>query len=105
MMNDSSRLPTPLEGGLLGLLARGGELSGWDLQKQAQTSIAYFWPFGRSQIYAALHRLERDGLVTVQDVVQIGKPDKRLHRLTPAGHEALKVWLHDEAIAPRRDEF
>ena len=98
-------MPTPLEGGLLGLLARGGELSGWDLQKQAQTSIAYFWPFGRSQIYAALPRLENDGLITGEQVPQEGRPDKRLYRLTTVGRQALADWLHEYAVQPTRDAF
>jgi PadR family transcriptional regulator AphA len=96
---------TPLEGGLLGLLARGGELSGWDLQKQAQTSIAYFWPFGRSQMYAALPRLERAGMTEGRAVPQEGRPDKRLFRLTERGRIALADWLRDKAAAPVQDLF
>lgn len=84
---------TPLEGGILGLLARGGALSGWDLQKQARTSVAYFWPLGRSQIYAALPRLERTGLIRGRDVPQRGKPNKRVFRLTERGRDALASWL------------
>ena len=84
---------TPLEGGILGLLARTEPLSGWDIQKQARTSVAYFWPLGRSQIYAALPRLERRGLVEGRAVRQVSKPDKRLYRLTTAGRRMLAQWL------------
>lgn len=91
---------TPLEGGILGLLARTEPLSGWDIQKQARTSVAYFWPVGRSQIYAALPRLERRGLVEGRDVRQVGKPDKRLYRLTTDGRRMLADWL--DAGEPRR---
>ena len=96
---------TPLEGGLLGLLARGGELSGWDLQKQAATSIAYFWPFGRSQVYAALPRLESAGLIESRDVPQEGRPDKRLHRVTELGRRVLADWLPQDPDRPVRDTF
>ena len=96
---------TPLEGGLLGLLARGGELSGWDLQKQARTSVAYFWPVGRSQTYAALPRLEKLGLVRGRDVPQEGKPDKRLFRLTASGRRALGHWLEEGDTEPPRNLF
>ena len=99
------RTLTPLEGGILGLLARGGALSGWDILKQARTSVAYFWPFGRSQIYAALPRLERLGLITGLAVPQAGKPDKRLFELTPAGRETLANWLEDGDPGPTRDVF
>ena len=96
---------TPLEGGILGLLARGGELSGWDLQKQARTSVAYFWPTGRSQIYAALPRLERLGLVEGRDVPQVGRPDKRVFRLTAHGRDTLRSWLGESDFRPPRDVF
>lgn len=96
---------TPLEGGLLGLLARGGELSGWDLQKQAATSIAYFWPFGRSQVYAALPRLEAGRLIEGRDVPQEGRPDKRLHRITELGRRVLAGWLAEDPDGPVRDTF
>jgi DNA-binding PadR family transcriptional regulator len=96
---------TGLEGGLLGLLARGGELSGWDLYKQARTSVAYFWPIGRSQIYAALPRLERFGLIRGRDVPQSGKPDKRLFELTQRGRVLLAAWLDEGQSGPPRDLF
>jgi DNA-binding PadR family transcriptional regulator len=96
---------TGLEGGLLGLLARGGELSGWDLHKQAGTSVAYFWPIGRSQIYATLPRLERFGLIRGRDIPQAGKPDKRLFALTERGQEALAAWLEQRESAAPRDLF
>lgn len=96
---------TPLEAGLLGLLARGGELSGWDLQKQAATSIAYFWPFGRSQVYAALPRLEAGGLIESRDLPQVGRPDKRLHGITELGRRVLADWLPEAPDGPVRDTF
>ena len=96
---------TSLEGGILGLLARGGELSGWDLQKQARTSVAYFWPVGRSQTYAALPRLEKLDLVRGRDVPQEGKPDKRLFRLTANGRRALAHWLEEGDTEPPRNLF
>ena len=96
---------TPLEAGLLGLLARGGELSGWDLQKQAATSVAYFWPFGRSQVYAALPRLDAAGLIEGRDVPQQGRPDKRVHSITALGRRQLDHWLRSDRDDPVRDTF
>ena len=103
--SEDVRFVTPLEGGILGLLARNEPLSGWDLHKQAQTSVAYFWPVGRSQIYAALPRLEGLGLVRGRDVPQAGKPDKRVYRLTPRGRRALALWLEDAHAGPPRQLF
>jgi PadR family transcriptional regulator AphA len=103
--HETSRSLTPLEGGILGLLARSEDLSGWDLQKQARTSVAYFWPLGRSQIYAALPRLEKAGLISGRAVPQEGKPDKRVVRLTARGRDALASWLEEGTVGPERNVF
>jgi DNA-binding PadR family transcriptional regulator len=100
-----SRTLTPLEGGILGLLARDGELSGWDIFKRAGRSVAFFVPIGRSQIYAALPRLEGRGLVAGRDVEQRNRPRKRVFTLTEAGHAQLHSWLAAGDPAATRDVF
>jgi DNA-binding PadR family transcriptional regulator len=58
------------------------------------------------QIYVTLQRLERDGLVRSQDVVQVTRPNKRVYELTEAGHEALLSWIDRASEGPRvRDDF
>jgi DNA-binding PadR family transcriptional regulator len=58
------------------------------------------------QIYVTLQRLERDGLVRSQDVVQSARPNKRVYELTDAGREALSRWLDRASDGARvRDEF
>ena len=58
------------------------------------------------QIYVTLQRLERDGLVRSQDVVQTTRPNKRVYELTPAGQEALAAWIEEPSEGPRiRDDF
>lgn len=100
-----SRTLTPLEGGILGLLAREGELSGWDLFKHAGRSVAFFVPIGRSQIYAALPRLEARGLITGRDVEQEQRPRKRVFSLTDGGRAQLHDWLAAGDSPPTRDVF
>jgi DNA-binding PadR family transcriptional regulator len=53
-----------------------------------------------------LQRLERDGLVASQDVVQQARPNKRVYELTPAGRAALAGWVEAPSEGPRiRDDF
>jgi DNA-binding PadR family transcriptional regulator len=58
------------------------------------------------QIYVTLQRLERDGLVASQDVVQQARPNKRVYEVTDAGREALANWIDQPSDGPRiRDDF
>jgi DNA-binding PadR family transcriptional regulator len=88
---------------VLGLLMRG-ERSGYDLDKLASETIAYFWRPAKSKIYSALQRLVEEGLIEGETVVQDARPDKQLYRLTASGAEELRAWLDAEEIvlAPGR---
>jgi DNA-binding PadR family transcriptional regulator len=61
------------------------ELSGYQLAKAFDLSVANFWHALPQQLYAELTRLEADGLVTGREVVQDTRPNKRLFRVTAAG--------------------
>jgi PadR family transcriptional regulator, regulatory protein AphA len=90
---------TPTEYAVLGLLT-WGEQSGYDLQKAAERSVGYFWTPAKSRIYATLPRLVDAGLVRRRDVVQSGRPNKQLYRLTKAGEEALRDWIAEHPLEP-----
>jgi DNA-binding PadR family transcriptional regulator len=63
-------------------------------------------PLNAGQVYTTLQRLQRDELVTDDAVVQSGRPDKRVYRLTDAGFEALAEWLGAASAPTRlRDDF
>lgn len=51
------------------------------------------WAPARSRLYATLPRLAEAGLAGRRDVVQSGRPDKQLYRITRAGETALRAWL------------
>ena len=90
---------TPTEYAVLGLLTFG-ERSGYDLRKLADHSVGYFWTPAKSRIYATLPRLVDAGLVTRREIVQSGKPDKQLYRLTAAGEAALREWIAESPTEP-----
>jgi PadR family transcriptional regulator AphA len=89
----AARTLTTTEAAVLALLAIQGERSGYDLHKGMERSIGHVWRPARTQLYAVLPRLERDGLAASRTVAQQSRPDKRLFRLTDAGREALEAWL------------
>ena len=74
---------------LLGLLTRG-ELSGYDLQRAAEANGGLFWAPAKSRIYAVLPQLVTRGFATSREVVQTGRPNKQLYRLTKSGRAALQ---------------
>jgi DNA-binding PadR family transcriptional regulator len=84
---------TATESAVLGLLATGGERSGYELNKVARAGVGYVWAPAKSQIYAVLPRLVTAGLARARTVPQSDRPDKRLYRATELGRQALREWL------------
>jgi PadR family transcriptional regulator, regulatory protein AphA len=88
---------TTTEAALLGLL-RKGPMSGYDLRKDVERSVGYFWAPAKTQIYATLPRLVDAGYATQQKVVQSARPDKTIYELTDAGREALREWVEEAPL-------
>ena len=93
-----TRTLTTTEAAVLALLAMNGERSGYDLHKMSSHAIGRVWAPARSQLYAVLPRLARDGLASRRKVAQSARPDKQLYSITPAGQSALDAWL--ETLEP-----
>jgi PadR family transcriptional regulator, regulatory protein AphA len=74
---------TATEAALLGLLQKG-PMSGYDLRKDVERSIGYFWAPAKTQIYSTLPRLVEAGFATQQRVVQAARPDKVSYRQVSA---------------------
>ncbi len=77
---------------ILGMLAER-PMTGYDLNKAFEGSAAHFWTTDQSQIYRTLHKLRKQKWVTVTQIHQTDKPNKKVYELTDAGREALQVWL------------
>jgi DNA-binding PadR family transcriptional regulator len=58
-------------------------------------------------LYQVLDRLSRDGLIESERQPQQVKPDRVVHRLTPAGRAELDQWLNAPAVRAHgyRDDF
>ncbi|MFI5275125.1 MAG: PadR family transcriptional regulator [Ktedonobacterales bacterium] len=96
---------TTLRSIILGLLG-AHPMSGYDIKRAFDRSLATYWNAGNSQIYTTLKALAARGLVTSELIYQEGRPNRRVYRLTDAGGAELDRWLHDP-VPPRftKDEF
>jgi DNA-binding PadR family transcriptional regulator len=77
------------------------DLTGYALAKQFDVSLGFFWQASHQQIYRELKRLHTQGQIAVEEVSQMGKPDKRVYSLTADGRQALEDWVL--APTPRRN--
>jgi PadR family transcriptional regulator, regulatory protein AphA len=82
------------EAAVLALLTRG-EMSGYDLQRAAESAGGFFWAPTKSRIYAVLPLLVDRGFATSREVVQSGRPNKQLYKITKAGRSAVQAWLEE----------
>ena len=69
-----------------------GDVSGYELAKRFDASVANFWHALPQQLYGELRRLEEQRLVRGRAVRQQGRPDKRMYTITEAGRQALREF-------------
>lgn len=89
---------TPTSYLVLGLLAREGPSTPYDLKRHVAATIGHFWAFPHALLYKEPPRLAARGLVTEER-----EPDgrrRRLFTITDAGREALGEWLRRPAREP-----
>ncbi len=68
-------------------------MTGYDLTKHFERSVAYVWHAPQSQIYPELRKLEAAGLVTARAESRGEVGTKRTYSVTPAGLEELLSWV------------
>jgi DNA-binding PadR family transcriptional regulator len=84
---------------ILGFLSYG-EMSGYDIKQAFSNSIGFFYDASFGAIYPALRKLEEEGYVTKQEVIQSGKPNKILYSITEAGREAFRKEIQTPILPP-----
>jgi len=82
----------PLSHAILGFLEYQ-PMTGYDLKKLFDLSIAHFWSATQSHIYKALESLEKDGLVESSVIPGEGKPNRKQYQITDAGKAELRRWI------------
>ncbi len=97
----------PLHHAVLALLA-AKPAHGYELKASFEQAVGEQWGgLNIGHLYQILDRLSRDGLIDSERQPQQVKPDRVVHRLTPAGRAELDRWLAEPAIRARgyRDDF
>src|SRR5882724_5994643 len=79
---------------VLGMLSLA-PMSGYDIRKESETSIGYFWSESFGQIYPALRELKVQGLIRRRPGKSGGKRDRHVYEITERGREALAAWRAD----------
>ncbi|MBL8764311.1 MAG: PadR family transcriptional regulator [Phycisphaerae bacterium] len=90
-MRPSSPLRTT-EYALLGVLAQGGPMSGYDARAYIDASVAQFWSESFGQIYPALERLRRRRLVLCRADAASARA-RKIFEITATGRRTLEAWL------------
>src|SRR3954469_15254102 len=89
---------TPTSYLVLGLVAREGECTSYDMKIMVSRSIGYFWTFPHSQLYAEPARHAEIGLLAEEQ--EAGGRKRRTYRLTDPGRDALRSWLAEPTDEP-----
>ncbi|GAB1533910.1 helix-turn-helix transcriptional regulator [Brevibacillus porteri] len=84
---------------ILGFLSYG-EMSGYDIKQAFTNSIGFFYDASFGAIYPALRKLEEEGFVTKQEIIQSGKPNKILYRITEAGKQSFRQEIQTPILPP-----
>lgn len=83
---------------ILGMLRKRSK-SGYDLKKELETVIHYFWDADISRIYRTLGDMQKKGWVEFETVIQEDSPNKKVYSLTDAGRNELRTWLAEPGKA------
>jgi PadR family transcriptional regulator, regulatory protein AphA len=82
----------PITYGVLGLLSFWGPLSGYDIKRLFDHTMAPMWGAAHSQIYNELRRMKELGWVEMQREEQEDRPDRKVYSITEQGQAALRIW-------------
>jgi DNA-binding PadR family transcriptional regulator len=82
---------------ILGLLAMR-DWAAYELTKEMQRSLRYFWPRAESAVYVELKKLRKSGHATAR-VEHSGKRKTTIYSITGKGRKKLQKWLDK---GPRR---
>jgi PadR family transcriptional regulator AphA len=89
---------TPTSYLVLGLLAREGPSTPYELEQHVRATLGNFWSFPHTLLYSEPPRLAALGLVT--ETRETEGRRRRNFTITPAGEAALATWLDRPSGAP-----
>jgi len=77
---------------ILGLL-HSRDMHGYRIKNHIERDFGHMWSINYGQIYPTLKKMKEEELVTVVEVIQVGKPHRKLYSITPDGRAAFTHWL------------
>jgi PadR family transcriptional regulator AphA len=89
---------TPTSYLVLGLLAREGPSTPYELKRHVAATLGHFWSFPHSLLYGEPARLADLGLLNERR--EEGGRRRRIFTITQAGQEALGAWLAQPSREP-----
>ena len=89
---------TPTSYLVLGLLAREGPSTPYDLERHVRATLGNFWSFPHTLLYSEPARLAGLGLVVEER--ESGGRRRRVFAVTQRGQQALAAWLDTPANEP-----
>jgi PadR family transcriptional regulator, regulatory protein AphA len=78
---------------VLGMIAMRGPSTPYDLKRFVQLSVANFWPFPHTQLYAEPQRLTEAGLL--EETREESGRRRRHYAITETGRRRLAEWLSE----------
>ena len=90
---------------ILALIAKKPK-TGYEIAKEIERSVNFFWAATHQQIYKNLKELNEKDWVTFKSVKQEEKPDKKIYSITATGRKELEDWIKQDNIRePHKDSF
>ena len=89
---------TPTSHLVLGLLAREGPSTPYELKRHVAATLGHFWSFPHTLLYGEPARLAGLGLLSEER--EEGGRRRRMFTITPAGLDALGAWLRQPSHEP-----
>ena len=84
---------------LLGMLVKPA--SGYDLKKEFEDRLSNYWSAELAQIYPALGKLEKEGLISSEIKPSSQGPNRKVYKRLKAGQKELVSWLKKGPIIPK----
>lgn len=96
---------SPTSYAVLGLVDVWGPCTPYDLKQAIEATVENFWPVPHTTFYVEPARLEKAGLLSVEQEEQGRR--RKIYAITPAGREALARWVAEPTAPPPqlRDEL
>ena len=79
-------------------------MSGYDIKKFCDGSVAHFWSENYARIYPVLREMEKEGLVTGETAKSRNRPPRNVYTITAKGKDELRRWLLQPAEERRLRE-